>query len=386
MSLPAILANTQTPHQPFLIICDTPTLPAHALIRDLVRRNIADASPVAFVSVIHPPSTYGLDPSHTNVRILDLTDDAERYFTDSPRDTFSHLETWLRDTVDELGRGVQVYIDALDVLVEDYASFSRGVKVVKMVLQLLRTQKAPSRLILPLPSSTPLLNSLLTPSTSPALSLLTLHPPSLISHLAETYLTTPPPSGHLDADPQGMKFWSLLVTADGPGSAGWSGGQAGDIKGKGRARGEAVVRSLLGESDESAEAEAVVVQVLVRKQQGGANKGMSRGLEAVRWGAGAEGMVPCAWNEVEGLRSLGKGYVLESETVEERHPSQQHIPFNLSLTASQQASRAQVPIPYAHEGDEPSTPREPAALGGIIFEPGSEDDMDDDDPDEDLDF
>lgn len=42
MSLPAILANTQTPHQPFLIICDTPTLPAHALIRDLVRRNIAE--------------------------------------------------------------------------------------------------------------------------------------------------------------------------------------------------------------------------------------------------------------------------------------------------------------------------------------------------------
>lgn len=42
---------------------------------------------------------------------------------------------------------------------------------------------------------------------------------------------------------------------------------------------------------------------------------------------------------------------------------------------------------HARIGDEPPLTREPAAVGGgIIFEPGSEDDMDDDDPDEDLDF
>src|SRR6266567_447956 len=28
----------------------------------------------------------------------------------------------------------------------------------------------------------------------------------------------------------------------------------------------------------------------------------------------------------------------------------QNLPFNLSLTSSQQKSRAQVPLPYAHEG------------------------------------
>lgn len=42
MSLPSILANTQTPHQPFLVICDTPSLPSHALLQTLVRRNIAE--------------------------------------------------------------------------------------------------------------------------------------------------------------------------------------------------------------------------------------------------------------------------------------------------------------------------------------------------------
>lgn len=47
----------------------------------------------------------------------------------------------MRLAVDQLGRGVQVYIDALDVLVEDYASPSRGIKIIKTVLQSLRAQK-----------------------------------------------------------------------------------------------------------------------------------------------------------------------------------------------------------------------------------------------------
>lgn len=38
--LSSILSNTQTPHQPLLVICDTPVLPAHPLIRDLVRRDL----------------------------------------------------------------------------------------------------------------------------------------------------------------------------------------------------------------------------------------------------------------------------------------------------------------------------------------------------------
>jgi elongator complex protein 5 len=69
------------------------------------------------------------------------------------------------------------------------------------------------------------------------------------------------------------------------------------------------------------------------------------------------------------------------------HPSQEHIPFNLSLTPAQAASRADVPVPYAHEGDEGQPSSSKTGGGGkILFEPGSEDDMDEDDPDEDLDF
>lgn len=109
-----------------------------------------------------------------------------------------------------------------------------------------------------------------------------------------------------------MKFWGLLNASDGPGSAGWAGGQAGDVKGKGRARGEGLVRFLMGDDGAT---EDVVVQVLVRKQQGGANKGMTRTLEAVR--VTAEGLLACAWNEVEELQSLARGYVPEPEPVEE---------------------------------------------------------------------
>lgn len=231
-----------------------------------------------------------------------------------------------------------------------------------------------------------------------------------------------------------MKFWALLNASDGPGSAGWAGGQAGDVKGKGRARGEGLVRCLMSDSDDTADAAAaaaaVVVQVLVRKQQGGANKGMSRGLEAVR--VTAEGMLPCAWNEVEGLQSLGRGYVPEPEPVQEVRPPNRravsyppivlllhlgstthHSNTSRSTSPSRPRNKPRAP-PYrsrtrtkvrffprrfpissildAHPharviGDEPPMTREPTAVGGgIIFEPGSEDDMDDDDPDEDLDF
>lgn len=177
---------------------------------------------------------------------------------------------------------------------------------------------APSRLILSLPSTTALLSHLITPPTSPTLTLLTVHPPHLIAHLAQTYLTSPPSTGTLDhpSDPAGLRFWGILNASDGPGSAGWAGAQAGDLKGKGRARGDGLVRFLAGE-DEPTSLD-VVVQVLVRKQQGGANKGMSRSLEGLR--VGKEGnMVPCAWHDVEGLQDTGKTYTQpETEAVPEQ--------------------------------------------------------------------
>lgn len=78
----------------------------------------------------------------------------------------------------------------------------------------------------------------------------------------------------------------------------------------------------------------------------------------------------------------------------------QNLSFNLNLTPEQQRSRAQVPLPYAHEGMSPPVAwlhvadvkptGKPAgqthAPAAILYDPDSADDLDDDDPDEDLDI
>lgn len=52
------------------------------------------------------------------------------------------------------------------------------------------------------------------------------------------------------------------------------------------------------------------------------------------------------------------------------------LPFNLSLTDAQKAAREEVVLPYL--------PKEDGQGGGIEYAPDAGDDMDDDDPDEDL--
>jgi hypothetical protein len=112
----------------------------------------------------------------------------------------------------------------------------------------------------------------------------------------------------------------------GLGTAGWAGGQAGDLKGKGHARADGLKRALTAAepTDEvldwtNPSASGVVIQVLVRKSQGGAGKGMSRSLEGLR--VRNQGMEVCAWNELDGLGDVGRTVVQAEkvETQEVRH-------------------------------------------------------------------
>jgi len=80
----------------------------------------------------------------------------------------------------------------------------------------------------------------------------------------------------------------------------------------------------------------------------------------------------------------------------------QNLSFNLSLSESQQRSRAEVPLPYAHEGLTSHIEYIPLVClfnctgqridmarsntGVIFYDPDSADDIDDDDPDDDLDI
>ncbi|KAF7310952.1 hypothetical protein HMN09_00638500 [Mycena chlorophos] len=59
----------------------------------------------------------------------------------------------------------------------------------------------------------------------------------------------------------------------------------------------------------------------------------------------------------------------------------ENVSFNLNLTAAQQTLRAQVPLPYEHQGSD-----QQRSSPAIYYDPDSGDDIDEDDPDEDLDI
>ncbi len=242
---------------------------------------------------------------------------------------------------------------------------------------------APSRLQLLLPSSSPLIPHLILPSLSSTITTLTLYPSNLIDYLSSSYLLTPSPSTAPSSEwtPPQLRYYSILRGA-GERNQAWHMALQGE-------NGIEVSDWTAGPSQgDNGTSGGCVVEVLVRKAQGGAGKGMSRSLEGLQSQKGLA-IQSVRWEELDELRDLARN--LEADEVdaepkdEAKHPSQEHIPFNLALTPAQQASRANVPVPYAHEGDEGhSTPT--GGGGKIVFEPGSDDDMDDDDPDEDLDF
>ncbi|KAG2366575.1 hypothetical protein BDR07DRAFT_1449295 [Suillus spraguei] len=173
---------------------------------------------------------------------------------------------------------------------------------------------------------------------------------AIVTHIASAYLTHPPPAGSAE------KFWSVFIPfsertheserlvygTDGNGTS------AGAWASKGTRE--------------------FVVEVLVR---GGSKRGVERTVE------GWKGDVPCELQALESLKSIWT----RRKPEEARPDPTQNVSFNLNLTPSQEKSRAQVPLPYAHEGGNPVT-----AAGAILYDPDSADDIDDDDPDEDLDI
>jgi len=90
------------------------------------------------------------------------------------------------------------------------------------------------------------------------------------------------------------------------------------------------------------------------------------------WAAGG----PCPLSDLDGLKPIleDDGKRRWAEQVMSDVTSE--VSFNLNLTPEQRKSRAKVPLPYAHK----------ESSGAILYDPDSADDIDDDDPDEDLDI
>jgi len=201
----------------------------------------------------------------------------------------------------------------------------------------------------------PLLPILTQTHLSATLTHIIAHPPSLLTHLASSYLAPPPPAGPAE------KFWTVFIPVServhesealvyGPEGSGTCSGGGADLP-------------------------EFVVELIVRGTTAdGRKRGIERTIEA--W----YGISPEQLQKLDSLKNVWS----RSNVPDKPLDTKQSVSFNLKLTPSQEKSRAQVPLPYAHEGE--LIPSVPFMSGAIFYEPDSADDIDDDDPDEDLDI
>ncbi|KAI6007386.1 hypothetical protein EDD15DRAFT_2525536 [Pisolithus albus] len=275
-------------------------------------------------SFLYPPSSLveNLTSDTSLISIFDYTERIPGY------------DTWTdsrQDTLEAIRSAppgpLSVVIDSVDTLASDISSDSQTFKFIRALLTLISSRPQPSVLVLHLLTCSFL--SLVTQTAlSPTLTHVIAHPPALIEYLVTAFSTLPPPAGPAE------KFWSIFIPISerapesqrlvyGPGGTGTCAGAGND-------------------SNE------FVVELIIR-------------------GVGAEGGRRTTERILEGWD--GKGT--------ERLRKKYHLQKPLDPMQNEE-SRGRVPLPYAHQSS--------ATCSTIYYEPDSADDIDDDDPDEDLDI
>ncbi|KAF8922492.1 hypothetical protein CPB85DRAFT_1450478 [Mucidula mucida] len=235
--------------------------------------------------------------------------------------------------------------------VKSSRSPSETYKFIRDLKEFIVSRSNDSHLTLHIQGPSPLLPFLIQTSFSSSLNHLIVHPPALFHYLATEYLSPPPP-----ASPE-VKFWGIFIPVS--------------------ERISDVTRIVYGTGGEgSGGSEEFIVEVVSR---GGENGGRRKAVERVLEGWDIKQSLAVELAEMSSLKAL---FGQPTATVEEAPNPAQNLSFNLNLTTSQQEARAQVPLPYAHEG-KTTEQQIPAA---ILYDPDSGDDIDDDDPDEDLDI
>ncbi|CDZ97522.1 hypothetical protein [Phaffia rhodozyma] len=404
MILPDILANTH--HQPTVNPLTVITSSSHSIsLLPLIAEYVSLASvdrKTILVSALYDPRKLGFNPGVPGLVNIDLSSFIPGFMDEQDeergRGGFQDVLQKIELAVDSLGRSpVTIIIDSPATLASNFGSTPLFLVLVQRLLSSLTKIEA-SQLILPLPPSSSLLAPLSSTTLYPTLNLLTLHPPPLFPFISQTYHLLPPPSDRSSSSSSSSsiqpasKFFNILSSltdrhqADDPsclppdGSSGWSQG--------------------------------FVVELLIRSRKG--RNGVGRYVEGIRRVDGpsvgssglskarARSMRAVGWKTIEGLDVLlsrGEADLGGSDpSATAGAETKQSLPtssFNLGLTDSQKQSRSTVPIPYAHEGersddddDEGADPAESTGTGtgGIFYEPDEGDDMDEDDPDEDLEF
>ena len=98
-------------------------------------------SPIVLVSAVYPPEFLGLADAagSPSIKVLDLTNNIPGFPSSSKAkqvNTLDDIKTWIVDACKGLGRGVQVYIDDVNTLAEDYRSSAAVIKMVKEIVKM----------------------------------------------------------------------------------------------------------------------------------------------------------------------------------------------------------------------------------------------------------
>ncbi|WWC63153.1 uncharacterized protein I303_105753 [Kwoniella dejecticola CBS 10117] len=365
--LSGVFDNVQIPHQTLCVINDGIAFSGLNVFKDILSRAIRRGEEITLISILHSPETLlpngSTSSASSKVNVIDLNSSISGY---GDEETIESIKEKILSTY----TSGQIFIDALDILAEDYSS-SKALSLVRNILGIIKKAKAPSRLVLLLPPHSTLYASLIPPTFNSTLTLLTPHPPRLVEHLSKSYLSpiSSPPSPNL---------WMILENA--------------------------TKRSLNDDLSFKADSSAfefdptwthhggcAVVQVLIRKPTGGI-KGISRSLEGVKLiesenendnGAnsdfGSQGVIRGKGLQLQlqivpldrlvdlnpFSRPAAQGEIMGKQGESKTH-SELDLPFNLSLTDEQKRKRAEVPLPYAHEGE--------GASGDLIWEDEEETD------------
>ncbi|KAI0704857.1 hypothetical protein BC835DRAFT_1261803 [Cytidiella melzeri] len=343
--LPPILANSTRPPQLFTLLQSSAAQSTIPILQDLIAQARGN---ILLVCYLYPPKIFTNSRGQQQIEVVDCTAHIPHYH-DEPDAWEENVLTSLHKIDSSLP--LTVVIDSIETLLSNASnSVAKVYPFLSKVLASVQTHKGPSRLIVHGTTSSTLTSLLCQPSFSSTLTHIISHPPVLLRHLALSYSTPPPP---LTAP---ERFWNVFSPiAD---------------------REHESENLVFGADGEGYGGDEIVVELIMRSIGEGGRRGVERALEG--WITQGDFAGPCDLRSLPSLSSVWTRKIVVDQAAPDPTTN---ASFNLSLTPEQQQARAQVPLPYAHNGGPVIVPD-----GSILYDPDSADDLDDDDPDEDLDF
>ncbi|KLO14438.1 hypothetical protein SCHPADRAFT_965750 [Schizopora paradoxa] len=357
-----------------LLVQSSAAQSAIPVVSAIVRKARSNERDVVLVRALYPLQTLeGTASSTSNVKHVDWTLDVPGYGA-GEIDWAARLAE-VKGAIDSC-QSTTVVFDSIDTLEDDYESPSKAYKFLVQVLAHLRARQLPFTLVLHLTLHSNVLPLLQQPSFTSSLVHISAHPPALLTYIASEFLTPPPSSSSSSStDPATLKFWNIFIPLTQ------------------RNRTGEVESLVFGQRDRpGGTQDEIVLEVLTRSHSGelstfgGTSAAIHKGnrrraVDRVLEGWQIAKGEPCKLEDLVSLKSVWRQNVV----VEQDAPDPtKNLTFNLSLTESQQNSKSKVPLPYEHENSTSVSSRPQTSQ--ILYDPDSADDLDDEDPDEDLDI